>query len=130
MEILVGLLAALVFLAIPFVVPIVAWVSARRARRRIDALEIEVADQRRTIDVISQKLRELSQVGAAMPREKPATGAAPAEPVPIPPAPQVVPPESRPERAPRVEGPPPEPLAVEPPAPVFVESTESTEKLR
>ena len=94
MEILVGLLAALVFLAIPFIVPIVAWVSARKARRRIDALEIEVADQRRTIDVISQKLRELSQAGPA--REKAAT----AEPIAEPASP-------RPERAERVEAAPP-----------------------
>ena len=121
MEILVGLLAALVFLAIPFVVPIVAWVSARRARRRIDALEIEVADQRRTIDVLSQKLHELSPAGPVPPPEKPATAAAPAEPVPITPAPQVVPLEPRPERAARVEGPPPAPLVVEPPPAVIGE---------
>jgi hypothetical protein len=103
MEILVGLLAALIFLAIPFIMPIVAWLSARNARHRIDALETEVADQRRTIDVLSQKLRELSQAGAAAPREQPAAAAPAAEPVPIAPPPQSVPP--RPERATRVEAP-------------------------
>jgi hypothetical protein len=56
---------ALILLGIPFVLPIVAWVSARRARARIQALEEVVESQRLELSVISQRLSALTRPPAA-----------------------------------------------------------------
>jgi uncharacterized membrane protein len=112
-EILVGLIVALVVLAIPFVVPIVAWVSARNLRHRLNALETLVREQRSDIDLLISQLRALR---SDVPRAAdvppltvhPAATVAEAQPAP-PPAPVVetetapiVPPvvETQPPRAP------------------------------
>jgi uncharacterized membrane protein len=70
MEILGALIVGLVLLAIPFVVPIVAWLSARGARRRIDALELLVAEQRRSLDKLFERLDGLTQSGQPLPAER------------------------------------------------------------
>jgi uncharacterized membrane protein len=125
MEILAGLLFALIVIAIPFVVPIVAWVSARRARRRIDALENTVADQQRTIEAISQKLRELAASGGVTAQEQPAPVSAPPpvlEPVePASIAPPVFEPVA-PEPTPVSVAFEPPPLPVPPPEPAPIET--------
>ena len=125
MEILAGLLFALIVIAIPFVVPIVAWVSARRARRRIDALENTVADQQRTIEAISQKLRELAASGGVTAQEQPAPVSAP-PPVlePVEPA-SIAPPVFEPvatEPTPVSVAFEPPPLPVPPPEPAPIET--------
>ena len=56
MEILVGLIVMLAVAAIPFIMPIVAFVSARTNRRRINQLEQLVEDQRLSIDLLGERL--------------------------------------------------------------------------
>ena len=70
---LIGLLVA----CIPFVLPIAGWVSARRNRRRIAALESLLARQEEQIAVLNARL---DQVAARVPREEgPARATAPAD---------------------------------------------------
>ena len=56
MEIFAAVIIALVLLAVPFVVPIVVWVSARNVRRRVSVLEGRVSEQARTIDRLASEL--------------------------------------------------------------------------
>ncbi len=56
---------ALILLGIPFVLPIVAWVSARRVRARIQALEQVVESQRLELTVLSERLSALGRKPAA-----------------------------------------------------------------
>ena len=47
--------------AIPFVLPIAAWVSARRTRKRIDTLDAQLDEQRTQIDVLAVQIADLRQ---------------------------------------------------------------------
>jgi Predicted membrane protein (DUF2339) len=78
--IIVGLLVALV----PFVMPIVAWVSARRTRARVASLEAALEAQQTTIDRLSDRVKALQrEIGAAQPAApRPAAAAAPQPPAP------------------------------------------------
>ena len=78
MEFLVPLLLAL---ALPFVLPIASWVSARRTRARVAALESVVAEQTAALERLSARLlelgREIKPAAAPMAREQTATSAEP-----------------------------------------------------
>ena len=133
---------AVALLAVPFVLPIISWVMARRARQRVDELEDRIAQQDERITRLSNQLASLKKdVGpapvAAQPvAPPPVVPKAPAvvapPPPPPPPAPAAIPrppqlasppippppPPPRPPIQPRVEAPePPEPP--EPPAPAW-----------
>ena len=82
------LFLALILLAIPFVLPIVAWVSARRARTLIETLAKQVDDQQFEINQLKTRLTALVKEGAA-PSGVPVTPPAAATP-PAPPRPPVV----------------------------------------
>jgi hypothetical protein len=118
MDFLVPLLLAL---ALPFVLPIASWVSARRTRARVAALESVVAEQTAALERLSARLLELGREikPAAEPRAREHTATS-AEPRPAPAAPVVVKP---PVATPPAVTPPPvaAPPAIStpvPPAPV------------
>src|SRR5688572_30213958 len=102
MEGAVALVLAL--LAIPFVLPIVSWVMARRARLRIDELEARLELQDDRITTLSNQLALLKKEGA-QPRP-----AAPEPEVSAPPVvktpPVVAPPPAAPVRPPLIQPPP------------------------
>ncbi len=79
-------LLLLLVAAIPFVAPIVAWVSARRANRRIDALAARLDEQAVHIDRLWSQLSELRRQVSDHP-PVPAEGAARTAPVSAAPAP-------------------------------------------
>jgi uncharacterized membrane protein len=135
MEFLVPLLVAL---ALPFVLPIASWVSARRTRARVRALEEIVAEQSAALERLSARVRELRHesktTGQAIAREPvaldaqqrpavptPDTAAAPAPPAPTPPrvAPPAVTPTAvtPPVVTPPVVAPPPAAASTPPPTP-------------
>ncbi len=62
MEGAVALVLAL--LAIPFVLPFIAWVSSRNAKRRVDELEDRIAQQDERITRLSNQLEKLKKEGA------------------------------------------------------------------
>ena len=102
----------LALLAIPFVLPIVSWVMARRLRERVDELEQRIASQDELIRSLGGKVSKLSAPAAPPPPTRAPVAAA----VPPPPAvtsPPVV-------TAPPVIAPPPvvTPAPVVPPPPV------------
>ncbi len=70
---------ALVFLAIPFLLPVVSLLMQSRLRRRLGSLEEEVNRQQRTIQELARTLQALRSAApaAATPPSKPA--AAPLE---------------------------------------------------
>ena len=88
----------LALLAVPFVLPIISWVMARRARQRIDELEARIAQQDERITRLTTQLTQLKKDGVA---PQPAPSA-----VVAPPAAPVRPPVTQP------------PAAVTPPVPV------------
>ena len=117
---LIFVLFGLALVAVPFILPILSWVSSRNTRARVDGLEKTVADQDRTIDALKAQIAQLRKdvrdgTVVAAPAA-PETAPKPAEPVATP----VVQP---PEAAPRPASPPPAPVptplppAVQPPAP-------------
>ena len=71
---------ALILLAIPFVLPIVAWVSARRTRAQLETLLRVVESQEKEIDELRSRVSQLSREGAPSPSpaSQPAAAAAPA----------------------------------------------------
>ncbi len=83
-------LIALVVLAIPFVLPIVAWVSARGTRKRMEMLVSAIERQRDEIDLLRSRLNALELQPEA--RREPAAPPRAAPPVPGEPARPVVPP--------------------------------------
>ena len=106
---LLGLLVA----AIPFVLPIASWVSARRTRRLVEELAATLDEQGRTIDGLKAQLaqlrRQMTESPVAPPQAAvaPAAGAPSVAPASAPaPAPSVAPPPSRPavERPPDAVG--------------------------
>ena len=119
MEFLVPLLVAL---ALPFVLPIASWVSARRTRARMTALEQLVSEQTAALERLSARLQELRQemrtTAEPVAREQRAPAAPPPaaaqaqQSVPAQPAPAVTPP---PAPAPVVTPPVVTPPAVKPP---------------
>jgi uncharacterized membrane protein len=111
---------ALILLGIPFVLPIAVWVSVRRVRSRIEALESTVDAQRTQIDALRAQVRQLSsepipstslRPGPSTPlRPGPRPAAAPlATPAPIAPPPVVA--------TPRPVAPPPSSASQPPSAP-------------
>jgi predicted membrane protein DUF2339 len=107
LEPLFYLLAALLFLAIPFVMPIVAWVSSRNSRLRAEVLEEIVRDHERAIDTLKVQVEQLRKEV----REAPPAPPKPAEPLkpPVAVAPKVAEP---------VPPKPPEPRPAPPPPPM------------
>jgi uncharacterized membrane protein len=135
------LFLALILLGVPFVLPIVAWVSARRARARIEALAKQVDDQQFEINQLKTRLTALVKEGVRVEGPAPTPAAAPpvavpapavttppavaTPPAPVPPAPKPPAPVPPPIVAPapsRVDGPAPKPpvpqAPVVPPKPV------------
>jgi uncharacterized membrane protein len=137
----------LLSLAVPFILPIAAWVSARRTRSRVADLEAVVAEQREAIERLSKRILELRRdqreapgaPAVQQPAVAPAPASSPVPPTPVaPPAPTAAPPPPRPspppapsppeprlERPspavppkPKVEVPPPPPARIPPPPPV------------
>jgi hypothetical protein len=118
-------LIGLLMVAVPFVLPIAAWVSARRTRNRIDALEAIIERQRVDLDAVNKALKELRRDvdGGARPAStavppttetpRPAAAPAPAAPTPAVPV-SPAPPVPRPP-APVAPVPPPVPVAPVPP---------------
>jgi Predicted membrane protein (DUF2339) len=106
-------LFALIVLAIPFILPIVAWVSARRAQVQVETLARLISDQQHEINQLKGRLRREQQTAAAS--EQPRASA----PAPPAPAPVVAPPVApAPGAAPPVVTlPPPAPAPPEPPPP-------------
>ena len=94
------ILIALVVLAIPFVLPIVAWVSARGTRKRMEMLVSAIERQRDEIDLLRSRLNALElqpeawREPSAPPRAAPPVPGEPARPVvpPVGPAKPIVPP--------------------------------------
>jgi hypothetical protein len=124
-------LLALGMLGIPLVLPIAAWVSARRTRAKLLALEQVIADQRATLDAIGMRLAQIRQdvqppqaaaaspMPATPPQPAPSAPVSPAPPTPIEkPAPAAAPPPPAPLAAPaRVPEPPPAPVSAPAPPP-------------
>ena len=81
MEVLFYALFALLLFAVPFVLPIISWVSARRTRARVEELATALADQEGTIAALKAQIAQL--------RAAPATAAPVTAPPPVP-APLVV----------------------------------------
>ncbi len=78
------LLFGLVLALVPFVMPIVAWVSARRTRARVAELETALEAQQATIDRLSDRVKALQrEIGTAQPAApKPSAAVAPQPPAP------------------------------------------------
>lgn len=51
-------------LAIPFVLPIISWVMARRLRQRVEDLEQQLSQQGERIDRLSTQLSKLKDLSA------------------------------------------------------------------
>jgi Predicted membrane protein (DUF2339) len=121
-------LLGLVVLAIPFLLPVITFVSGFRTRRRVAALETALREQQAATERLTARLLELkSEVRpAAAPAPAPPAAVpappvqpvpAPAPPVPAPVPPAVVPaPPAQPPTAPTPPSPPPlQPKPVAPP---------------
>jgi uncharacterized membrane protein len=111
--------AALVvaLLAVPFVLPIISWVMARRARARVDELEDRIAQQDERITRLSNQLALLKKDGAAVPAAAPpvVTPAVVAPPVVAPPVVTKAPPPAAIEVPPAIK--PPSTVVLSPPPP-------------
>ena len=127
---------ALILLGIPFVLPIVAWVSAHKTRRQLDTLLRVVESQEKEIDELRARVSKLSAAttpaaapAAPVTRPEPATPAPVVRPqpvvsAPVPPPPRpATPPPAPPVSAPAPAAVPPAPAATptRPPAPPSVE---------
>jgi hypothetical protein len=123
LDVLFFALLGLAIAAIPFVMPIMSWVSANRTRRRVDAVEQVIEDQRVAIDQLKTQVAQLRRQvrEGPEPGEAAARAAAPAAAAPERPVPGAAPIPSPPAEAPPVAAPPleprPEPIAPEPAAP-------------
>ena len=118
-------LFGLALIVVPFVLPIVAWVSSRNTRARVDVLEKTIDDHDRTVETLKAQIAQLRKdvregtvvaepvappvvkAPEAAPRPTP-----PPAPAPVPPVPAPVPPP-----APAPAPPPSPPAPVPPPAP-------------
>jgi uncharacterized membrane protein len=113
-----ALVLGLALLAIPFVLPLLSWVMARRLSRRVDELQDRIAQQDERITRLTNQLALLKKdqppspaVAATPPVIKPQTPVvAPVPPVVKPQVPVVAPP------------PPPPPMAVDAPPPPRIAS--------
>lgn len=85
------LFLALILLGIPFVLPIVAWVSARRARTLVETLAKQVDDQQFEINQLKTRLTALTRDGVAPTAVVTPPAAAVAPPPPVVKTPPVVP---------------------------------------
>jgi Predicted membrane protein (DUF2339) len=94
----------LIFLGITIVLPIVAWVSARRSKERLEELEAIILHQRSELDAITEVVRQIRRAVDGMAAEKAPPSAEPAlqaphVPAPAAPVPPVAaPPQERPHR--------------------------------
>jgi uncharacterized membrane protein len=104
-------LFALIVLAIPFVLPIVAWVSARRSRAQVETLARLVSDQQVEIDQLKKRVTHLTKEGVKAEAPAPMKAEAPV----VPPAPAPTPIKIEAPAPSKVEG--PAPSKVEGPAP-------------
>lgn len=112
MEGAVALVIAL--LAIPFVLPLISWVMARRVRRRVDELEERIVQQDERITRLTNQLTLLKKEGVAPP-----VAAAPPSATVKPPVvetPKVAPPP--PKIEPPITAAPPTPAPIPPPVPI------------
>ena len=108
----------LAILSVPFILPLISWLIARKTRARVDDLEALVARQDERIEQLSLQLKKLTDTGVVSPRPAaPSVAVAAAAPQvkvsePIAPTPPAPPP-------PRVEPKPiaPPPAAATPPPP-------------
>jgi uncharacterized membrane protein len=82
---------ALLLLAIPFVLPVVSFVSTRRIRGRLARLEDLIQAQREAIDALERRLRDLTEQKKEPPRVAP-PAAVPPRPAVTPPVPAATPP--------------------------------------
>jgi uncharacterized membrane protein len=111
---------AAILLAIPIVLPIVAWVSARRAHRKIETLQLVIESQERQIDELRTSMSRLGREAPASqpappPVVSPTPAAAPARPAPLSTPARPEPPASP--SVPPVPSVPVPPAAVTPPPP-------------
>ena len=97
----------LLALAVPFILPIASWVSARRTRSRVDDLEAIVSEQREAIERLSKRLVELK-------RELREPETAPAAAPPARPAPQPIVQHVSPDLPPKPKVETPAPVAPKP----------------
>ena len=113
-------LFGLALMLVPFVLPIVSWVSSRNTRARVDELETALKEQERTIDALKAQVASLRRdTREAAPAASPAPGTAVAttpEPVPAKPVPAVVPVPPKPVAVPPAAVPVPQPPPLPPPA--------------
>jgi uncharacterized membrane protein len=108
MEGAIGL--ALALLAIPFVLPLISWIMARRVRQRVDELEERIVQQDERITRLTNQLTQLKKEGAA-PARPPVTAPPPVMVTPpVVPAPAATPPVTS-------AAPPPLPVIAAPPPP-------------
>lgn len=121
-------LIGLILVGIPFILPIAAWVSARRSRARLEALEQTVERQQTEIDALRKRLasappepearRPAAPPQPAPPVSTPVAPAAAERPRPVPPAAQVPPAVQAPPAAPVPPAPAvPSALPLPPPRP-------------
>jgi hypothetical protein len=112
-------LLGLIIAFIPFVLPILGWVSARRTRNRLAALERVVVQQADEIDRLISRLRVVETAAARPPapetRQAAARDPVPAESAPSEPAPVEARPSEPPVQEPAVEEAPASIPAVVPP---------------
>lgn len=106
----------LAILSVPFILPFVSWLSARKTRARVDDLEVRIAEQDERIQRLTLQLNKLKETGVA-----PAAAAAPppvkvSEPMAPPPV-AAAPPPPRPPEIPKPIPPPPRPVMPKPTAP-------------
>jgi uncharacterized membrane protein len=109
------LFLGLLLVCVPFVLPIIAWVSARTTRSRLEALRAIVEHQQRELDELNARLRKIASEAGAAPVAPAATLAPPPAAAPTRPA-APVPPVSPHPASPQPE-PPPRPVAPAPTGP-------------
>ena len=114
-----GLILGLLFaIAVPFVLPIASWVSARRTRARVAELRAAVEAQSAALDLLKVQVAQLRRQVREAPAD--ATAEAPAAPPARPPAPAPAPaPAAAPIARPAPAAPPAAPAAP-PPAPLGI----------
>jgi uncharacterized membrane protein len=122
---------ALALLSVPFLLPIISWLIARKTRARVEDLEAKLARQEERLDALTLQFKKLKESAFAPPtaeelrRDKPAaavSGAPPpvkvaepiAEPKPVVPPPAAVAPPPPPPRF--------EPKSIVPPPPPRIEA--------
>ena len=128
MEVLFYALFALLLFAVPFVLPIVSWVSARRTRARVEELATAFAEQEGTIDALKAQIAQLRRDIPKSAPSAPAPATPPAaKPLVVAPPPVVATPPVAPSPPPEPRTPSPEPRTPtpEPRVPASAEASAS-----